>query len=64
MTPQQLLHLADPNDEAAAWTTNPSWQRSFTDAANRARLLAERQERAHRAHEMRSGLQEIKALAR
>ncbi len=40
MTTTRLLHLAEIADEAAAWTTNPDWERHLAQAAHLARLLA------------------------
>jgi hypothetical protein len=61
MTAAQLQHLAELNDEAAAWTTNPAWARTFAAAANQARLQTEIQQRAERYAELRASLRAIKA---
>jgi hypothetical protein len=61
MTAAQLHRLAELNEEAAQWTTNPAWARTFQAAAHMARLAAERQARAERVRELRSSLQAIKA---
>ena len=61
MTAAQLRRLAELNDEAVAWTTNPAWARTFATAAHQARLQAENQQRAERFAELRAGLQAVKA---
>ena len=37
MTPDRLRRLAELNEEAAQFTTSPSWARSYRDAARMAR---------------------------
>ena len=61
MTAAQLQRLAELNDEAAQWTTNPAWARTFAAAAHQARLQAEKQQRAERYAELRASLRAIKA---
>lgn len=61
MTAAQLQRLAELNDEAAQWTTNPAWARTFAAAAHQARLQAEKQQRAERYAELRTS-QAIGAL--
>lgn len=61
MTASQLHRLAELNDEAAQWTTNPAWARTFQAAAHIARLAADRQTKAERIRELRASLQAIKA---
>jgi hypothetical protein len=61
MTAAQLHRLAELNEEAAQWTTNPAWARTFRAAAHMARLVAERQAKAERVRELRASLQAIKA---
>lgn len=61
MTAARLQRLAELNDEAAQWTTNPAWARTFRAAAHMARLAANRQAKAERVRELRSSLLAIKA---
>ena len=61
MTPDRLRHLADLNEEAAQFTTSPSWARSYRDAARMARFQADRLEREEAKVRLRSQLSEIKA---
>ena len=61
MTPDRLRHLADLNEEAAQFTTSPSWARSYRDAARMARFQADRLQREEAKVRLRSQLSEIKA---
>jgi hypothetical protein len=61
MTADRLRHLADLNEEAAEFTTSPSWARSYRDAARMARFQADRLEREEAKLRLRSQLSEIKA---
>ncbi len=61
MTPNRLRHLAELNEEAAQFTTSPSWARSYRDAARMARLQADRLEREEAKLRLHSQLGEIKA---
>ena len=61
MTPDRLRHLADLSEEAAEFTTSPSWARSYRGAARRARYQADRLEREEAKVRLRSQLSEIKA---
>ncbi len=61
MTPDRLRHLAELNEEAAQFTTSPSWARSYRDAARMARLQADRLEREEAKIRLRSQLSELKA---
>jgi hypothetical protein len=60
MTPDRLRHLAELNEEAAQFTTSPSWARSYRDAARMARLQADRLQREEAKLRLRSQLCEIK----
>ena len=61
MTPDRLRRLAEPNKEAAQFTTSPSWARSYLDAARMARLQADRLEREEAKLRLRRQLSEVKA---
>jgi hypothetical protein len=61
VTPSRLRHLADLNEEAAQFTTSPSWARSYRDAARMARLQADRLEREEAKLRLHSQFSEIKA---
>ena len=61
MTPDRLRHLAELNEEAAQFTTSPSWARSYRDTARMARLQADRLEREEAKIRLRSQLSELKA---
>jgi hypothetical protein len=61
MTPDRLRRLAELNEEAAQFTTSPSWARSYRDAARMARLQADRLQREEAKLRLRSQLNEIVA---
>ena len=61
MTAELLRHLAELNQEAAQFTTNPVWARSYVHAARIARLEATRLAREEAKASLRNQLSEIKA---
>ena len=61
MTAELLRHLAELNQEAAQFTTNPVWARSYAHAARIARLEAARLAREEAKASLRNQLSEIKA---
>ena len=61
MTAELLRHLAQLHDEAAQFTTNPVWARSYAHAARIARLEAARLAREEAKARLRTQLSEIKA---
>jgi hypothetical protein len=61
VTPDRLRRLADLNEEAAQFTTSPSWARSYRDAARMARYQAARLDREQATARLRGGLGQIKA---
>ena len=61
MTAELLRHLAELNEEAAQYTTNPVWARTYTHAARIARLEAAHLAREEAKAGLRHRLSEIKA---
>jgi hypothetical protein len=61
MTAELLRHLAELNQEAAQFTTNPVWARSYAHAARTARLEAARLAREEAKASLRTQLSDIKA---
>jgi hypothetical protein len=61
MTAELLRHLAELNEEAAQFTTNPVSARSYLHAARIARLEAARLGREEAKAGLRHQLSEIKA---
>jgi hypothetical protein len=60
VTPSRLRRLAELNEEAAHFTTSPSWARSYRDAARMARLQADRLEQEEAKFRLHSQFSEIK----